>query len=436
MIPFFCLQVQDQIDVTKQLVDLYPFIDKSRVSRYFPREYFRYILAASHLCTLLFLPFFYFSSPGGQLGNWESCSCKTFGKFHVCLLQVAIWGWSYGGFVTASVLAADADQSNIFKVSSYFLRIIMLLLVWNYLIISVSSAASALPLWPTGSTMTPSTLRGGATISILLQPLAYLHIHSTLNRAKCNLNRIKSYWGPQALYSTGTLACPPLRTTWLATRGATSLPRWRYLNRSPSWKQSPCLALSKPLLCHQARKLANKKYLMVHGTADDNVHYQQSMMLARAMEEADVLFRQLSSSPSSFSSPPSIASSSQPSSLQATLLPGRSSRPRRTSSPLLPRSHWLPPQRLLRAQWGGLCSITFCPNFSIYHFNCNLYRCWAVSWRFESASNAHICHSLEIKTTLVCRVKTDQSHYNYTKWAIFWAEAQLRGFRKYLLTEF
>ena len=43
----------------------------------------------------------------------------------------------------------------------------------------------------------------------------------------------------------------------------------------------------------QARKLSNKKYLMVHGTADDNVHYQQSMMLARAMEEADVLFRLL-----------------------------------------------------------------------------------------------------------------------------------------------
>ena len=53
-----CVKVQDQIDVTKQLVDLYPFIDKSRV---------------------------------------------------------AIWGWSYGGFVTASVLARDADQSNIFQ---------------------------------------------------------------------------------------------------------------------------------------------------------------------------------------------------------------------------------------------------------------------------------------------------------------------------------
>ena len=31
MSTFFCVKVQDQIDVTKQLVDLYPFIDKSRV---------------------------------------------------------------------------------------------------------------------------------------------------------------------------------------------------------------------------------------------------------------------------------------------------------------------------------------------------------------------------------------------------------------------
>ena len=33
---------------------------------------------------------------------------------------------------------------------------------------------------------------------------------------------------------------------------------------------------------------------MLQGTHDDNVHYQQSMLLSSALEEKDILFRQQS----------------------------------------------------------------------------------------------------------------------------------------------
>lgn len=39
-------------------------------------------------------------------------------------------------------------------------------------------------------------------------------------------------------------------------------------------------------------KLRGKSYMLIHGNADDNVHYQQAMLLAKALELADIPFRQ------------------------------------------------------------------------------------------------------------------------------------------------
>lgn len=46
-------------------------------------------------------------------------------------------------------------------------------------------------------------------------------------------------------------------------------------------------------ISRRSEGIRGKKYMLIHGTSDDNVHYQQAMALAKSLQHNDILFEQV-----------------------------------------------------------------------------------------------------------------------------------------------
>lgn len=87
---------------------------------------------------------------------------------------------------------------------------------------------------------------------------------------------------PDPVFACGISVAPV--TSWLLYDSAYTE---RYMGLPESNKQS----YFKSDLMHLANNFKGKKYLLIHGTADDNVHVQNSMTLIKALNQANVMFQ-------------------------------------------------------------------------------------------------------------------------------------------------
>ncbi|XP_028039799.1 venom dipeptidyl peptidase 4-like [Bombyx mandarina] len=67
-----------------------------------------------------------------------------------------------------------------------------------------------------------------------------------------------------------------------------------YTERYMDTPQANPLGYERSDLTNLAEGLRGRKYLLVHGSGDDNVHYQHSMQLAKRLQHSDIAFEQMS----------------------------------------------------------------------------------------------------------------------------------------------
>uniref|UniRef100_A0A336K9H3 Venom dipeptidyl peptidase 4 n=1 Tax=Culicoides sonorensis TaxID=179676 RepID=A0A336K9H3_CULSO len=152
-----------------------------------------------------------------------------------------------------------------------------------------------------------SGLRGDKLLHQIYKKLGTVEIQDQINTARklsetlpyIDPNRIGIWGWSYGGYASGLALAKDTDKTFKCAASVAPVTDWMYYDsiyteRFMDVPQKNLQSYIDSRLSTMAEGFRDKQYLLIHGTLDDNVHFQQSMALAKSLEKADILFKEVS----------------------------------------------------------------------------------------------------------------------------------------------
>ena len=102
-------------------------------------------------------------------------------------------------------------------------------------------------------------------------------------------------------YATGMAMARDVTNIYKCGASVSPVTDWRFANTIATEKfldlpypSDQLASYDQASILNKLSNFVNKKYVVFHGTADDTVHYQNSMMLVKGLELLEIPFAQIS----------------------------------------------------------------------------------------------------------------------------------------------